>query len=312
MKVDLKEVAFHGEWCSESDPEYKVTNWFEKSSMQFFYTGKLIDEFGYKDCDEIELSGHFIPVFKTDVVALKKEFVAAFYSREVEEEILMIMERNKNRHRNFTGYDVAFKIFCEEHEDFWDAYWDYERGRLLEDAEKWCKENSIPYYLPDDPERKLDLSDTLLYGYGGETRDRKGRWKKFDFWFYKKEFRFMDPSDIKATFGYKTDEEIISSGFFVLFPRIKPEIIEANYIADSRGTKTEDDVKRFMAENQSYSYEEALKYLSHHTEKFIKIRLRYNKTQLLKYAEQWAIKNYIPYYIPKDRPDHLGSQFREE
>ena len=31
------------------------------------------------------------------------------------------------------------------------------------------------------------------------------------------------------------------------------------------------------------------------------------ETQLLNYAEKWAIKNNIPYYIPQNRPNHLGS-----
>lgn len=255
MKIDLKCAAFYGEWCSEYEKDFEILSWLEKSSMQFFSTSKLIDEFGYKDCSEIKTSGWFIPVFKTDTVALKKEFVEKFYSKEVECEIQKIIEHN-NKHIDLSGYDVAFRIYCEEHRVFGDNYWDYERSTLFKNAVKWCKENNIPYYMPNDPERKLNLNDTILFGYGGEVDDRDGGWKEFDFWFYKKEFKFMDPSDIGINFGYKTDDEIIASGDFVLFPRINSDVEE---------------------------------------------------TQLLNYAEKWAIKNNIPYYIPQNRPNHLGS-----
>ena len=37
----------------------------------------------------------------------------------------------------------------------------------------------------------------------------------------------------------------------------------------------------------------------------------YDDSVVLKIAEQWAVENNIPYYISRDRPDHLGSQFEE-
>ena len=62
MKIDLTDAAFYGEWCSEEDSEYEVNAWFEKSSFGFFYTSNLINKFGYKNFEEIQNSGYFIPI----------------------------------------------------------------------------------------------------------------------------------------------------------------------------------------------------------------------------------------------------------
>lgn len=308
MKIDLRDAAFYGAWCSEREREFDILCWFEKSSFQFFYVEKLINEFGYKDCNEIEESGYFVPVFKTDIVALKKEFVANLHLKEVENELQAILEYNA-KHRHCTGYDAAFNIFCEEHEDFQVDYQNYEQKQLLKEAEIWCNENAIPYYTPNDPERKLNLEDSLLYCYGGECRDEKGGWKKFEFWFCKNSFNFISPVELEAIYGYKTFEEIILSKRFVPLHRVDASKIKEDYTIASRKTNAECAVKQFIKNNQEYRYEEALWFLVENTEPLCREWMKYEEAQLLKYAERWAIENSIPYYIPKGRPDHLGSQF---
>lgn len=305
MKIDLSDAAFSGEWNSEKEIEFEINYWFEKSSFQFYFTGKLINEYGYKDYDEIKSSGYFIPVFKTDIVALEKEYVSKFLSDEVADEIISIMEQNKDKHINCTGYNVAFLTFCDEHEHLYDDYQKYEINQLNKDAKKWCEENNIPYYSSKDSDYKLNLDDTVLYAHGYAS---PVDWVPHDYWFCKKDFKFLNQNEIETFYGYKTKDEIISSGLFILLPRVNFDKIRENYIEDSLGTLAEEETKKIMKNKPKYSYEKALLYLSEHDEKMIKYKWQYERTQVIKYTEQWAIKNNIPYYIPKNKPDHLGSK----
>lgn len=302
MKIDLTDAAFCGQWCSEKDLKYEVNNWLEKSSLQFFYTGKLINEFGYKDYTEIEASGHFIPVFKTDIVALKKEYVSHFLSKEAADEILMIMEYNKNKHSNFTGYDVAFNIFCEEHEDIYNDYWNYERSHLLKDAEKWCKVNSVPYYTPYDTELKFDLNNSYFFAL--YYKDSKLSYS--DYWLDKKDFHVVPSSHIQSVYGYQNDSDTLKFGQFIkLFKKDVIEL-EKEYVAIYHGQEMEKSIEMFLAENKDCSYEDAFfNFISNNTLK--KSWEEYKNSQLIQEAKQWCIENNIPYYISKNKPDHLGS-----
>lgn len=264
MKLELRDVLMRGKWYKEEDSEYEVEYWLEKSSLQLFYTENLIEEFGYKNCDEIKKSGHFIPFFKTDIIALQKKFIENYPDKAVEETMNDII-KNDNYGYN-SGYDVAFRILTQDYAEFRkfsDDYYDFEKKQLLKDAEQWCKENNIPYYTENDSERKLDLRNTLLYAFGGECDDGEGGWKPFTFWFCRADFRILDPADISVYYGYENDEDIAASGLFIPLFKVNDEDMD------------------------------------------------YDDSVVLKIAEQWAVENNIPYYISRDRPDHLGSQFEE-
>lgn len=264
MKLELRDVAMEGKWYSEEDTEYEAEYWFEKSSFQLFYTGDLIEAFGYKDCDEIKNSGHFIPFFKTDIISLQKKFIADYPDKAVEETLNNIIE-NDNYGYN-SGYDVAFRILTQDYAEFYEfanEYYDFEKKQLLKDAEQWCKDNNIPYYTENDPERKLDLRNTLPFAFGGERDDGKGGWEPFNFWLYKEDFRILDPTYISVNYGYENDEDNAASGLFIPL---------------------------FKANDEEMDFDDSA---------------------VLKIAEQWATENNIPYYISKNRPDHLGSQFKE-
>lgn len=148
-KVNLITIAAKGAWCSEREPEYRVKYWLEKDSFNLFYTGKLIKEFGYKNCDEIENSDRFFPLFKTDVVQLEKRYISSFKNKEMEEAIKTII-RNDN-YGSASGYDVAFKMYIEDVGLEFD-WLDYKRQYLMKDAEQWCVKNNIPYYIPESDE----------------------------------------------------------------------------------------------------------------------------------------------------------------
>ncbi|MBQ2842181.1 MAG: hypothetical protein IJE72_04020 [Clostridia bacterium] len=303
MKIDLTDAAFYSTWNSEKELKYEFNNWLEKSSYQFFYTEKLIDEFGYKDYAEIEASGHFIPVFKTDIVALKKEYVLRFLSKEAADEILMIMEYNRNKHSNFTGYDVAFNIFCEEHEDIFDDYWNYERSHLLKDAEKWCKGNGVPYYAPYDTELKFDLNNSYVWA----LYYKDSKLSCSDYWLDKKDFHVVPSSHIQSVYGYLNDCDILDSGRFVKLFKKEAIEMEKEYVAIHLGQDAKKSIEMFLEENNDCSYEDAFfNSISNNIHK--KSWEEYKNSQLVQEAKQWCIENNIPYYISKNRPDHLGSK----
>ena len=116
MKVEIRNIMTFGEWDSEEDYKYEENCWFEKSSCTVFYSSNLIEEFGYKDCGEIKSSGHFIPLFKTDIIELEKEFIANYPDKSVEETINNIIKNNNNGYA--PGYGVAFSILLQDYPEF--------------------------------------------------------------------------------------------------------------------------------------------------------------------------------------------------
>lgn len=305
MKVDLLNAAFCGEWCSEEE-KFEITYWFEKSSFQFFYTGKLIDEFGYKDCAEIESSGHFIPVFKTDIITLQKDFIANYHNKEIEETINNIIE--KDNYGYDLGYEVAFRILTQdfpEYDDFAKEYYAFEKKQLKKDAEKWCRENNIPYYVPYDEELKVDLN--YLCRFVLYYKDDKFGYTEH--WLDKKNFHIIGSSRVRANYGYQNNSEILKSGQFVqLFKREVIEM-EKEYVAICHGWEMEKAIEMFLKENKECSFEDAFCEFVSNTE-LRKSWNEYMQSQLIKEAKQWCIENNIPYFIPKDKPDHLGSKHK--
>lgn len=297
MKVDLTNAALFGEWCSEDELEYKVLSWYEKSSFQFFSTEKLIEEFGYKDYNEIESCGHFIPVFKTDVVAIKKEFVANLHSNEVEKEIQTIIDSKK------CSYDVAFKIWGEVHKRLRREYYDFEHDRLLKDAEKWCKENNIPYYTPYDKELCVDLNIVDFWSGCDELESLTEPLM----WLAKSNFHFVDLSDLKMNYGYKNCNDILASGEFVPLFKKNFSILQKEFIVSFNNKALVEELELILEKNKDYCYDDAF-YTLIADKELNDAWDCFEKKQNLKMAKQWCVDNNLPYYISKIRPDHLGSQ----
>ena len=230
----------------------------------------MINKFGYKDCKEIETSGHFIPVFKTDTLGLKKEFISRFH-KELEDEIKAYMACKKY------SFGFAFRKYIDEYfycEPLDREYENFERNRLIEEAEKWCLKNNIPYYTPNDPSRILDLRDTLGWAYGTWLMKDDGSKIPQTVWFYRANCEIMDYSTVDVVYGYKNYDEIIASGEFVPLFRVKQEDIEDELDND---------------ENKKL-----------HEEIYIFER-----------AKKWCAENNIPYHISKNEPDHLGRKITQ-
>lgn len=314
LKADLREAAYYGEWCSEEDSEYEVHAWFEKSSFKFFYTSKLINKFGYKNCEEIENSGHFIPVFKVDIIELQKEFIANYPDKEIEETMNEIIANDNYEFES--GYEVAFRILTQDYpefDEFGDKYFDYEQRVLLESAQKWCIKNNIPYYSPDDPDRILDLRDTLPWAYGTSTIEDNGEWTPRPVWYCRANCEIMDYSKVEVVYGYKNYDDIIASGKFVRLFKVEQEDIEKEYFSKFFTEEIKPKVQAFIEENKNYGYEYKDVFTAFDvfaTSECYEHKKQHEETYIFERAEKWCAENKIPYYISKNRPDHLGSKLK--
>lgn len=317
MKIDLTEAAFYGEWCSEEDSEYEVNAWFEKSSFAFFYTSNLIDKFGFESFEEIENSGHFIPAFKTDIIALQKEFIADYPDKRIEETMNEIIE-NDNFGYN-SGYEVAFRILTQDYpefDEFCNKYFDYEQNVLLENAQKWCVENQVPYYSPNDPDRILDLRDTILWAYGTATMDDNGEWISHPVWFHRSNCKMMDHSEIELTYGFKNYDDVMASRDFVPLFKVNQDDIEDmenEYFLKYYTKEIEAELNQFIAENKDYGYvyDDVFSAFRDFTySKYYENKILHEETYIFERAKKWCAENNIPYYISKNKPDHLGSKLQ--
>lgn len=314
MKIDISVAARFGEWCSEEDSKYEVHAWFEKSSLKFFYTSNLINKFGYKDCEEIEKSGHFIPVFKVDIIALQKEFIANYPNKEIEETMNWIIANDNFKYNS--GYEVAFRILTQDYpefDEFGDKYFDYEQRVLLECAQKWCAKNNIPYYYPDDPDRILDLRDTLSWAYGTSTIEDNGEWIPRPVWFCRTNCKIMDCSEVEVLYGYKNYDDVIESGNFVRLFKVEQEDIEKEYFSKYCTKEIKSEVQEFIEENKNYGYEYEDVFTAFGdftTSKYYEHKKQHEETYIFEHAKKWCAENSIPYYISKKEPDHLGSKLQ--
>ena len=309
MKIDISVAARFGEWCSEEDSKYEVHAWFEKSSLKFFYTSKLIDKFGYKDCEEIENSGHFIPVFKVDIIALQKEFIANYPDKEIEETMNEIIANDNYEFES--GYEVAFRILTQDYpkfDGFRNEYFDYEQRVLLECAQKWCIKNNIPYYSPDDSDRILDLRDTIGLPYGLCVL-RNGNVVPLKMWFCRSKCNFLDSLEIKEKYGYSDDNEVLVSGDFVPLFKVNRDDVKREYFLKHFTEEMKTEVQEFIEENKNYGYEYEdvfTAFEDYTTSKYYEHKKQHEETYILEHAKKWCEENNIPYYISKDGPDHLG------
>lgn len=314
MKIDLTDAAFYGEWCSEEDSEYEVNAWFEKSSFGFFYTSNLINKFGYKNFEEIQNSGYFIPVFKTDIIALQKEFIANYPDKRIEETMNEIIANDNFGYSS--GYEVAFRILTQDYpefDEFCNKYFDYEQSVLLESAQKWCSENGIPYYSTNDPDRILDLRNTLRWAYGTATMGNNGELIYHPVWFCRSNCKIMDHSDVKVVYGFKNYDDVIASGNFVPLFKVNGKDIEEEYFSKYYTKEIETELNQFIAENKKYGYEyndifRAFGDLT--SSKYYENKKLHEETYIFERAKKWCAENNIPYYISKNKPDHLGSKLQ--
>lgn len=134
MILDVNDIIYYGRYYSCIKNEYDNYWWFDLINYTIVSVDELITDMDFKDYDEICKSEYYIPLFKTDIILLEKQFMLNYHSSKFEKIAKTSLD-----------YDVAFKTFIEyEHVA---VYWhEYERSALYSDAVLWCKKNHIAYH----------------------------------------------------------------------------------------------------------------------------------------------------------------------
>lgn len=240
MKTELTDLMFYGAWDDENDDFPEDAVWFEKSSGQYFQTDALTEDFGYKDCEEIERSGFFIPLFRRSETELMKEFVRVHSGKEAENEIRRIVEeKDKN-------YGVAFRIYAEVHPDFEQAYASFEKRVLAADAKAWAEKNGVAFFGDYDPDRKIVFSTLCMFFYyeENEENDIPGYTRH---WISKKDFAVADQAKIDCMLACgKLTQETLEKDW-LLIPAVTED--EAKQAGKDWDAYVEEIAKQWCDEN---------------------------------------------------------------
>lgn len=303
MKIDITDAAFYGNWNSEESEKYKTIYWFEKSSCQFFYTGKLIKQFGYKSQKEIQNSGWFIPVFKRDSIAMQKEFISTYPDHKISEELKKIQNRNILHPLSLS---VAFRILTQdypEYDDFSNKYFEYEKAQLIEDAKKWCKKNGIHWYTDFDPDLKLDLSYALFFGTTMYMLD--GKLFPCENYLDKGNYRIVSTEDVLEISGCQTIDEAIKNGRFIRF--LGDRDVYRDFSEHYQNGILKHRIERILARNNKFGFYTVFDRLTR-PDSISKAWDVY----LTQAVEDWCAENHIPFFYSNDNPepDHLGSKIK--
>ncbi len=304
MRIKISEVVTWIEWDSEDEDDniYEVVNWFEKSSYQFFSTEDLLDEFGYGNYQEIVDSGFFIPVSKTDTVAIMKQFVASHNeSKAIAKEIDNIIKNDNYGYDS--GYAVAFRILMEVNEDIWDEYIQFEKERLTKDAVKWCEENEIAYYFDNSEYRKIDINAIADYGtYYSDDDEANGTTVLFDV----EKFEKVYFDDMVEELGTEKISELLASGHFIELFRTDVTALQKGYASVYKNGKYLAKIEKTMTK-EDCPFSEAFEIVFGDGKLYTEWD-SFIKKKLMSDAIEWCNKNNISFFISKDKPDHLGSK----
>mgnify|MGYP003302869824 CR=1 FL=1 len=124
MTLKIKSIVSYGRYYPSS-VDAGVTYWlFSISDYKIYATEDMITIFHYTNCLEIEQSGMFIPLFKTDIEKLEEEYLLTLTNKEVQE-YMRIKEKNKinNLETKLTGILCVFLRFKRNYIFFF-----YKRG----------------------------------------------------------------------------------------------------------------------------------------------------------------------------------------
>lgn len=138
MTLNIKSIVSYGRYYPSSADTDAVYWWFSVSDYKVYATEDLITKFHYTTCPEIEQSGMFIPMFKTDIKELEEEYLLTRASEEVQA-YRKIKEKNKG-----TEPDTIFKMFID-FAGLWKSWYAFEYQRLFGEAVKWCNAHNISY-----------------------------------------------------------------------------------------------------------------------------------------------------------------------
>ena len=130
--MTITELMYYGSYYRDLDEGYHLW-WFDPQENKIYQYEDLLKTFGYHSEADILAVGAFIPLFRTDITALKYQFILSLRSKKLQSYFDKLPEAD---------LDGEFNIFVER-EHLIHLWGDFERKQLFEDAVKWCRDNHI-------------------------------------------------------------------------------------------------------------------------------------------------------------------------
>lgn len=131
--IRLHDIIHYGEYY----PEYGRTLpdwWYSTFEEKVISYDDLIEERGYS-IESLKEQNQYIPLFQVNMFETAKEFWES------------CVGKRKKAYQSPVDpglYDIQFRIFIEENhlEERWHQFLE---KRLIDEAKKWCRYNSIPF-----------------------------------------------------------------------------------------------------------------------------------------------------------------------
>lgn len=133
MILNICDVVYYGRFYCDEVYEYETRWWLDRKDFKVYSTEELLSRFGFEDYHAIEVCYDLIPVFKTDIIALEKEFIKKYTGGGNIDEYDCLYDRK------FKEY-IDRKLLIQE-------WYEFERRKLIEDAILWCQFYKIPYVV---------------------------------------------------------------------------------------------------------------------------------------------------------------------
>ena len=137
MIVNINDIKFYGEFYP-NNPEHLW--YFCLNDYQVYNMEDLIENYSFKDRNEIEQSNMYVELFKTNIVDLQKKFIELNNFQNNKKFRTILLEE--------TEYSVAFGRFIDYfHYEMWPSWYAFIEEHLINDAIEWCRKNNIPYIV---------------------------------------------------------------------------------------------------------------------------------------------------------------------
>lgn len=135
--VEVEDIMYYGRFYTDQENRFDVSWWLCTDDYEVYHTDALLSVYSYEDISEIAETLRFIPFFKTDIIAIEKDFMKKLNNRSCDRMLENILSNES------VTYDVAFRMFIER-SSLTDSWRVFESAQLKNDAVKWCRENHIP------------------------------------------------------------------------------------------------------------------------------------------------------------------------
>ena len=133
MSVSINILKYYGRYYPTEVQDERRMWWLCRTDETVMSREKIETQYGYKNLDDAEQSGLFIPLFQVDMPELEKAFLKAFHVGK--SAIAPLADGD---------FDVNFKAFIET-EGLSERWYEFEGSALKEGAIAWCRKNGIKY-----------------------------------------------------------------------------------------------------------------------------------------------------------------------